>query len=131
MFNLDAARKSAESEARRARVEEETAKRTSQFLVGLFRSADPTGWGGLGFRANDAEKVTNLTVRQILDRGKRQIREELKDQPLVRAALLDTIGSVYRGAGLCQRSRTAPQRRPAHSPAASSPRRPGHSRQPP
>lgn len=96
------AEREAKAEAGRARTEAQTANRTVQFLTGLFRSADSVAWSGVGFRTSDAEKVTNLTVRQVLDRAKRQIGEELKEQPLVRAALLDTIGSVYCNMGLEQ-----------------------------
>ena len=102
MANEASARRDAEAQNRHAVTEARTANRTVQFLVGLFRSADPVGVSGLGLRVDDAEKVTNLTVRQILDRGKRQIQQDLKDQPLVRATLLDTFGSVYRSVGLCQ-----------------------------
>jgi tetratricopeptide (TPR) repeat protein len=94
------AERQARTETRRARTEEETAKRTAEFLVDLFQSADPVDWSGR--RGSDLEKIT---VRQILNRGQQRVAEELKDQPRVRATLMDTIGSVYRSAGSYEKAR--------------------------
>ncbi len=80
-------------EARRAEAravrEAETAREVSDFLVGLFEVSDPSQSRG-----------NTVTVREILDRGAGRVREELRDQPLVQARLLDTIGSVYWELGL-------------------------------
>lgn len=55
-----------------------------EFLVSLFRGADPMARKGLG-----------LTARDLLDRGEARIDTELSDQPELRADLQETLGSVY------------------------------------
>ena len=75
----------------RANEEAETARQVSDFLVGLFEVSDPSEARG-----------NTITAREILDRGAERISDELEDQPLVRARLQQTIGSVYDGLGLYQ-----------------------------
>ncbi len=53
-------------------------------MVQLFQSSDP-----------DEARGAVLTVKEALDRGAAQIAREFEEQPLVRARLPDTIGSVY------------------------------------
>jgi tetratricopeptide (TPR) repeat protein len=72
-----------------ARQEAETAERVSDFLVNLFEVSDPSEARG-----------NTITAREILDKGAEKIELELGDQPLVRARLLHTIGSVYERLGL-------------------------------
>ena len=72
-----------------ARQEAETAKQVSDFLVGLFAVSDPS-----------EAKGNSITAREILDRGAEKIKRDLRDQPLVRARILDAIGRVYRSLGL-------------------------------
>ena len=79
---------------RRAIREAETARQVSDFLVELFRVADP----------NEAQGET-ITARQILDEGSRRISRELRQQPLTRARLMSTMGTVYRHLGLYEESR--------------------------
>ena len=67
----------------RANQEAATARRVSDFLVGLFRVSDPSEARG-----------RTVTAREILDNGAREI-EKLKDEPDVHARLQVTIGSVY------------------------------------
>jgi serine/threonine protein kinase/tetratricopeptide (TPR) repeat protein len=69
--------------------EAETATQVSDFLVELFRISDPS-----------EAKGNTLTVREVLDQGSVKIREELQDQPVIRARLLHTMGKVYRSLGL-------------------------------
>lgn len=66
-----------------------TAERTSQFMVSLFSVSDPSEARG-----------NSITAREILDRGAGQIKAQLKDEPIVRAELLTTLGDVYRNLGL-------------------------------
>ena len=73
----------------RAQVEAATATSVSDFLVDLFRVADPAEARG-----------REVTAREILDRGASRVRTELAGQPEVQASLLDTIGRVYRNLGL-------------------------------
>jgi len=84
----------ARSAERQARQEAETARQMSDFMVGLFKVADPES--SLGNR---------ITAREILDRGARRIETELSEQPLLRARMLGTIGEVYRSLGLYSSSR--------------------------
>ena len=66
-----------------------TAQATVSFLQGLFREVEPE-------RARGAM----MPARAILDRGVQRVRTELADQPAVRAALLETLSSVYLDLGL-------------------------------
>ncbi len=79
----------ASAEARRASNEAQTARRTADFLVGLFRVVDPGEARG-----------NTVTAREILDRGARRIDEELREEPEVRATLMDSMGLVYSSLGL-------------------------------
>ena len=89
---------SAERTARerdRANREAATATSVSEFLVDLFRVADPEETAG-----------REVTAREILDSGAERIREELTDQPLVRARLLGTLGSVQKNLGRYDEARS-------------------------
>lgn len=74
---------------RTALQEARTAQAVSEFLVGLFEVSDPGEARG-----------NSVTAREILDAGAREIREGLEEEPLVRARLLGTMGTVYRKLGL-------------------------------
>jgi non-specific serine/threonine protein kinase/serine/threonine-protein kinase len=72
----------------RARNEAETAQQVSELLVGVFADLDPgTQMGQIPSTA------------AMLDRGADRIRDELSDQPVLRARLLDTVGNAYRNLG--------------------------------
>jgi non-specific serine/threonine protein kinase/serine/threonine-protein kinase len=72
----------------RARSEAETARKVSELLAGVFADLDPgTQMGQIPSTA------------AMLDRGADRIRDELSDQPVLRARLLDTVGSAYRNLG--------------------------------
>ncbi len=72
-----------------ARKEAEITRQVSDFLVDLFEVSDPGETRG-----------NSVTAREILDRGAERIEKELRGQPLVRARLMSTIGTVYRKLGL-------------------------------
>jgi non-specific serine/threonine protein kinase/serine/threonine-protein kinase len=73
------------SRAERAAAEEaRAAVAVTDFLVGLFRDADPA-------QAGDAP----VTALDLLGRGAARARTELGDQPLHQARLLHTLGSVH------------------------------------
>ena len=76
------ARRSAETEA-------ETAKQTTNFMVGLFNVADPSEARG-----------NSITAREIMDKGAARIDKELTAQPAIQATLMETMGSVYTSLGL-------------------------------
>ncbi|MBT8110190.1 MAG: toll/interleukin-1 receptor domain-containing protein [Gammaproteobacteria bacterium] len=83
------ARNEAEEQRNRAEAEAETAKQTTQFMVGLFSVSDPS------------ESLGNtITAREILDKGAMRIATELQDQPEIQATLMDTMGTVYTSLGL-------------------------------
>jgi tetratricopeptide (TPR) repeat protein len=83
------ARIEAEEQRRIAEVEAETARQTTDFMVGLFEVSDPS------------EALGNtITAREILDKGVERIDEELADQPEIQATLMDTMGTVYTSLGL-------------------------------
>jgi serine/threonine protein kinase/tetratricopeptide (TPR) repeat protein len=73
----------------RAEKERAKAEKVSGFLVDLFKVSDPS-----------EAKGNAVTAREMLDKGAAKIETELKDQPEVRATLMDTMGNVYRNLGL-------------------------------
>ena len=83
---MEAQRANREAEA--ARQAHREAEAVVDFLVDLFRVSDPG-------RARGSQ----ITARELLDRGAERIEAELRDQPMTRARLLDTIGIVYRELG--------------------------------
>ncbi len=88
MLRAISARKMASEEA-------ETARRVSLFLEGLFEVSDPGEARG-----------NSITAREILDAGAGKIAAELKDEPLIQARLMVTMGRVYRNLGLYSQSRS-------------------------
>ena len=73
----------------RARTEAATADRTSRFMVSLFKLADP-----------GENRGNSVTVREVLDRGARDIGPGLKSEPRIQADLLTAMGEAYTGLGL-------------------------------
>jgi len=75
------------SNAAQARAEQEarTAKRVSGFLESLFDGANPNQTQG-----------SAPTLRDVLDRGARDVGEQLKDDPVVQARLFVLIADAYR-----------------------------------
>ena len=72
----------------RAELEADTARQVSDYLQDLFVASDP-------WKSQDAD----LTARDLLDRGREKIDEELADQPELRTRLLLILGNTYRGLG--------------------------------
>ncbi|MEM1205680.1 MAG: serine/threonine-protein kinase [Acidobacteriota bacterium] len=79
------------AEADRSRLR---AERVSSFLEELFEAADP-----------DADGAAAVSAREILDRGRLKISQDLADQPEVRAELSGTLGTVYNNLGLYAEAR--------------------------
>jgi serine/threonine protein kinase/tetratricopeptide (TPR) repeat protein len=79
----------AAGERDRANQETKTTRRVSDFLVSIFQVSDPKQ--ALG---------NTITAREILDKGSARVEEELKGEPLVKARLMDTMGTVYMNLGL-------------------------------
>ena len=73
----------------RANEQAALAEQVSDFLINLFLNSDP-----------NTSKGQDITARELLDRGAARIDSELSDQPVVRARLKSTIGTVYESVGL-------------------------------
>ncbi len=84
----------ANREAARANQEAAVSRQVSDFLVSLFRVADP-----------NQSRGDTITAREILDRGAVRIEAELRQQPLTEARLMSTIGEVYMNLGLYAKAR--------------------------
>jgi eukaryotic-like serine/threonine-protein kinase len=67
-----------------AHVQANTAQQVSDFLVSVFEVANP-----------EINRKRDITAREVLDRGAGRIDTELKDQPAVRAHLLDVLARAY------------------------------------
>jgi tetratricopeptide (TPR) repeat protein len=76
-------------QARQARQEAARADAAVRFLEELFNGADPRQARG---ELPDA--------RELLRRGRERLANELRDQPLLRARLLDTLGGIHAELGL-------------------------------
>ena len=77
----------------RAEQEAQTAERVTEFLVGLFRSADPT-----------VVLSDTVTVLGILEEGAGRIDTALADQPAVQARMLLATGRAFTGLGRYDRA---------------------------
>ncbi len=69
--------------------ERDTANRVSDFLMDIFASAKP-----------EAKLGDVVTAEQILDNGYEKIQDELREDPRIRARLLQVMGESYRSLGL-------------------------------
>jgi tetratricopeptide (TPR) repeat protein len=74
------------------------ASQVSQFMVQLFEGNDP-----------DNAQGADVTGRELLERGVARA-DELSDEPVLQAQLLDTIGGVYRSLGEYARARPLVER---------------------
>lgn len=81
-------------DARRAQDEARRSEAVAQFLEGLFQAADPR-----------QSKGTPPDVTDLLRRGTDRLRTALRDQPLLRARLLDTLGGIDTELGLYDQAR--------------------------
>ncbi|MDA0681188.1 MAG: toll/interleukin-1 receptor domain-containing protein, partial [Proteobacteria bacterium] len=83
------ARNEAEVQRAQAEIEAETARQTTDFMVGLFAVSDPNE--ALG---------NSITAREIMDKGAERIETELVSQPAIQATLMETMGTVYKSLAL-------------------------------
>ncbi|MEE8077871.1 MAG: toll/interleukin-1 receptor domain-containing protein, partial [Pseudomonadales bacterium] len=65
------------------------AAETRDFLIDLFRLSDPNETQG-----------NQVTARELLDRASKSIDEELANDPLTRATLMETMSQVYENLGI-------------------------------
>ncbi len=89
------ARERAELQEREAKQEQARAEQVTSFLVESFKAADP-----------ERAQGETITAKEILDRGRERINQELSDQPELQARLKDTIGRVYHALGLYDEAET-------------------------
>ena len=73
--------------------ERSRAERTAEFLVEIFKVSDPS-----------ESKGETVTAREILDQGAHTIERQLADQPVIQAAMMNTLGEVYMSIGLYGRA---------------------------
>ncbi len=81
-------------QARRAEQEARRADVAAHFLEDLFKASDPRQARG-----------TPPDTRELLRRGTERLGRELRDQPLLRARLLDTLGGIHTSLGLFDQAR--------------------------
>jgi tetratricopeptide (TPR) repeat protein/tRNA A-37 threonylcarbamoyl transferase component Bud32 len=98
-------RREAIGEREKARRQGQAAKEVAHFLEELFQTSDPIRLQGVGFRSG-RQNGAELTARQLLEAGSMKVKTQLKNQPLVQAAMLDTLGNVHRSLGLLQEAGT-------------------------
>ena len=79
----------AQKQTVRAEKEADAALQTTNFLIGLFRLADPSEARG-----------NTVTAREMLDKAAVSVDAELAKQPAIQVRLLQTLGTVYTGLGL-------------------------------
>jgi tetratricopeptide (TPR) repeat protein len=82
-------RSSAQKQSVRAQQEADAAEQTTNFLIGLFRLADPSEARG-----------NTITAREMLDQASVRVDTELAKQPAIQSRLMQSLGSVYTGLGL-------------------------------
>jgi serine/threonine-protein kinase len=74
--------------ARQLKVEQQRSLAAQAFLVEILRSPDP-------FSPADPELGQDITVRKALDLGVQRLQQPEYADPILRAALLGTLGDVY------------------------------------
>jgi len=79
----------AQKQTARAEKEADAARQTTNFLIGLFRLADPSEARG-----------NTVTAREMLDKAAVSVDAELAKQPAIQVPVLQTLGTVYTGLGL-------------------------------
>ena len=76
-------------QAARIANERDRANQVTQFLVKLFEVSNP-----------NESKGNSVTARELLDASSKKIETDLRNQPEVQAALMQTMGKVYGNLGL-------------------------------
>ena len=72
-----------------------SAQEVANFLVDLIASANP-----------EQTRGKSLTVKEVVDQGAQQIRNDLEARPAIQWRLLATLGDVYLGLGLMDKADT-------------------------
>ena len=97
----------------RARVEAERAQAVKEFLVGLFKAADPAKSMG-----------ETITARDLMERGAERIERELASQPALQAELFGTVALISHTIGRDDRAKALGERAVARARAAYGPDHP-------
>ncbi|MEZ6105577.1 MAG: tetratricopeptide repeat protein [Pirellulaceae bacterium] len=89
-----------------ALAQQSRAEQTAEFLVGIFQAADSLGLNGVPFfiPRNTGEQ---LTVNDLLSRGKERIEQDLVQDPAIRASILNSIGNAFRFSGELEQAQEA------------------------
>lgn len=90
---LTAERSRALHAERAARLEAHSSQQVTQFLLHLFKGADP-----------ETARGRDISARELLDSGRVALQTGLADQPDVKARLLEALGEIYTSIGLPQQS---------------------------
>jgi serine/threonine-protein kinase len=77
------------AERDRANTEAEAARQVADLMIDIFEQSDPNQARG-----------SEVTAREILERGSRVLHERLADQPLIHARLELAVGEIYENLGL-------------------------------
>lgn len=93
-FRISREAERANKEAVRANREAQSSRRVSDFLVGLFEVSDP-----------NESKGNSVTARELLDKGSEKIAKELKQEPIISAQLMNTMGKAYYNLGLYSKAK--------------------------
>ena len=99
IYGVTLARHTAELERERnaATAQAERAQEVQRFMVDLFASADP-------YAPADPKLGRQITVVEALDLGVDRLKTSLADRPVIRAAILSAISSVYQDLGVFDRA---------------------------
>jgi serine/threonine protein kinase len=96
--NAEQAAEEARKNAEEARKNAENTQTFAAFLAEIFESSEAVGLQSYGFYSG-TQKATDLTARQILDRGTQRVRTQLANQPAYQATMLDILGNAHRSLG--------------------------------
>ncbi len=88
------AERAADLAAQRAAEEARSANAVVEFMVGLFKTADP-----------DEALGRELSARDMLERGTEEMESALAGQPAIQTTLLEAIGRVYQNLGDLEEAR--------------------------
>lgn len=83
-IRITAERDRAEAAVIQANIELEKSQAIQNFLTGIFKTSDP--YLSLG---------QNITALELLDEGAKRFERDLADQPLIKTAIMSTLGEVY------------------------------------
>jgi serine/threonine protein kinase/tetratricopeptide (TPR) repeat protein len=99
--NLNVARMDALDKQQQAEQAAKKARAIANFMTGLFDTAHVVDFDG---KRRGFHSPAKMTVAKFLEDGQDTIPQLLKDEPVVRAEMLDSLGSVYRSAGLYEQA---------------------------